>query len=133
DEQSEREHNLQGERTSSGDFGGRRWRHAVEGGWFSYDLKVDPEHPMELVVTYWGDDGGIRFFDIVVDDKVIATQRLRRDKPGRFFDVVYPIPPELTKGKTKVTVRFQAHPKAIAGGIFGLRMVKAKPTEGRDR
>ncbi|MCX7643628.1 MAG: glycoside hydrolase family 127 protein, partial [Armatimonadetes bacterium] len=112
---------------------GRRWRHAVEGGWFSYDLKVDPKHPMELVVTYWGDDGGIRFFDIVVDDKVIATQRLRRDKPGRFFDVVYPIPPELTKGKTKVTVRFQAHPKAIAGGIFGLRMVKAKPTESRGR
>lgn len=126
DEQSEKEHNLQGERTSSGDFGGRKWRHAVEGGWFSYDLKVDPEHPMELVVTYWGSDAGMRVFDIVVEGKIIATQRLRRDKPDRFFDVVYPIPHELAKDKTKVTVRFQAHPKAIAGGIFGIRMVRSK-------
>ncbi len=124
DEESEREHNLQGERTSSGEFGGRRWRHAVEGGWFSYELKVDPEHPMELVVTYWGSDAGARVFDIIVDGKVIATQRLSRDRPNRFFNVVYPIPHELTKGKTKVTVRFQAHPKAIAGGVFGIRMVR---------
>jgi hypothetical protein len=81
---------------------------------------------MALVVTYWGSDTGSRVFDIVVDGKVIATQRLRRDKPERFFDVTYPIPLELTKGKTKVTVRFQAHPDAIAGGVFGVRTVRAK-------
>jgi hypothetical protein len=126
DEQSEREHNLQGERTSSGNFGTRRWRHATDGGWFSYDLKVDPNQPMELVVTYWGSDAGARVFDIIVDGKVIATQRLQRNKPGQFFDVTYPIPIELTKGKEKVTVRFQAHPKCIAGGVFGVRMVRAK-------
>ena len=126
DEQSEREHNLQGERTSSGNFGIRRWRHATDGGWFSYDLKVDPNQPMELVVTYWGSDAGARVFDIIVDGKVIATQRLQRNKPGQFFDVTYPIPIELTKGKEKVTVRFQAHPKCIAGGVFGVRMVRAK-------
>ena len=126
DEQSERKHNLQGERTTSGSFGTRRWRHATDGGWFSYDLRVDPNQPMELVVTYWGSDAGARVFDILVDGKVIATQRLQLNKPGQFFDVTYPIPIELTKGKEKVTVRFQAHPKCIAGGIFGLRMVRAK-------
>jgi len=126
DEQSERKHNLQGERTTSGSFGTRRWRHATDGGWFSYDLRVDPNQPMELVVTYWGSDAGARVFDILVDGKVIATQRLQRNKPGQFFDVTYPIPIELTKGKEKVTVKFQAHPKCIAGGIFGLRMVRAK-------
>jgi len=126
DEQSEREHNFQGERTASGNFGTRRWRHATDGGWFSYDLKVDPNQPMELVVTYWGSDAGARVFDILVDGKVIATQRLQRNKPGQFFDVTYTIPIELTKGKEKVTIRFQAHPKCIAGGVFGVRMVRVK-------
>lgn len=79
-----------------------------------------------LVVTYWGSDAGARVFDIIVDGKVIATQRLQRNKPGQFFDVTYPIPIELTKGKERVTVRFQAHPKCIAGGVFGVRMVRAK-------
>lgn len=126
DASSESAHNLRGERTNSGAFAGRHWRHATDGGWFAYDLQVDPDHPMALVVTYWGSDTGSRVFDIVVDGKVIATQRLRRDKPERFFDVTYPIPLELTKGKTKVTVRFQAHPDAIAGGVFGVRTVRAK-------
>ncbi len=126
DEQSERAHNLQGVNTSSGSFGNRRWRHATDGGWFSYELAIDPNQPMELVVTYWGSDAGPRVFDILVDGKIIATQRLNRIKPEKFVDIVYPIPPELTKGKTKVTVRFQAHPNSIAGGIFGLRTVRAK-------
>ncbi|MGQ9462915.1 MAG: hypothetical protein ACUVTP_07610 [Candidatus Fervidibacter sp.] len=51
---------------------------------------------------------------------------MRREKPGHFIDVTYPIPLELTKGKEKVTVKFQAHPNCIAGGVFGIRMVKAK-------
>ncbi len=126
DEQSERAHNLQGVNTGSGSLGNRRWRHATDGGWFSYELAIDPNQPMELVVTYWGSDAGPRVFDILVDGKIIATQRLNRIKPERFVDIVYPIPPEVTKGKTKVTVRFQAHPKNTAGGIFGLRTVRAK-------
>ncbi len=81
---------------------------------------------MGLVVTYWGSNAGTRAFDILVDGKVIATQRLNRIKPERFVDVVYPIPPELTKGKTKITVRSQAHPNRIAGGVFGLPTVRMK-------
>jgi hypothetical protein len=30
----------------------------------------------------------------------------------------------LTRGKQKVTVRFQAHPGNIAGGVFGVRMLR---------
>jgi DUF1680 family protein len=43
--QNERDHNLQGEKTASGDFSDRRWRHATDGGWFSYDVKVLPDQP----------------------------------------------------------------------------------------
>ncbi len=126
DEASEREHNLQGERTEAGSFLNRRWRHATNGGWFSYELRVDGEKPAELAVTYWGSDYGARLFDVLVDGVVIATQKLDMNKPGRFFYVIYPIPKELTKDKNKITVRFQAHPGCLAGGIFDLRSLKGK-------
>jgi hypothetical protein len=59
-----------------------------------------------------------------VDETKIATQKLQNNKPGKFFFVTYPIPEELTKGKEKVTVKFQSHPRRTAGGVFGCRVVK---------
>jgi len=73
---------------------------------------------MVLVCTYWGDDVPPRTFDILVGDKVIATQSLNKDKPGQFFDVEYAIPEDLTKGKDKITVHFRPHEKNTAGGVF---------------
>jgi len=121
---SERAHGLQGERTFSGEFNGRRWRDARDGGWFSFELKVSPEQPVLLVCTYWGSDGGGREFDLLVDGKKIATERLESKRPGVFYDQGYPVPAELTKGKERVTVRFQAHPSRMAGGVFGCRILR---------
>ncbi len=120
----ERAHNFQSERSNSGTFNGRLWRDTRE-GWFSYELKVAPETPLALRCAYWGSDGGNRVFDILVDGEKLATQRLEQNKPGEFFEVEYPIPARLTAGKARVTVRFQAHPQCMAGGLFGLRTVKA--------
>lgn len=126
DEESERGHNLQGERTEWGSFANRHWRHATNGGWFSYKLKVEGDKPVELAVTYWGSDIGPRIFDIIVEEEVVATQQLNMNKPGRFFDVIYKIPSRLTEGKNNITVRFQAHPNCLAGGIFELRTLRTK-------
>ncbi len=123
-EQNERDHNLRGENTASGDFSGRKWRHATDGGWFSYDVKVLPAEQQELSVTYWGSDGGNRLFDVLIDGTKLATQRLQNNRPGEFYDEIYEIPESLTKGREKVTVKFQAHDRAWAGGIFGLRVLK---------
>jgi len=125
-EPSEREHGLRGEKTGAGEFGGRNWRHAIEGGWFSYDLKVPADKPAEIGCTYWGSDVGEREFDILVDGVKIATQKLQRNRPDVFFDETYAIPADLTKGKAKVTVRFQALPGKWAGGVFGCRTL-ARP------
>jgi hypothetical protein len=88
-------------------------------------MKVLPDQAQELSVTYWGSDGGDRLFDVLVDDRKIATQRLQDNQPGKFFEQVYPIPAELLKGKSRVTVKFQAHQGAWAGGVFGARLLKA--------
>jgi hypothetical protein len=124
DAQSESAHHQQGQNTGTGPYSERHYRHAVDGGWFSWDLKVLPDQPMVLRCTYWGSDSGARTFDVVVDEKVVATQSLTPVKPGQFYDVEYPLPEERTHGKHSVTVRFQAHPGNFAGGVFDLRMVK---------
>lgn len=127
EQQPETDHHLQSAKSSSGEHAGRKWRHAVGGGWFSYDLKVLPDQPQTLRCAYWGSDG-LRTFDILVDGEKIAEQTINRNKPNDFFDADYPVPERLTKGKQQITVKFQPHPKNIAGGVFGVLLLKAEPT-----
>jgi hypothetical protein len=89
-------------------------------------MNAPPDQPVALLCTWWGGDDGNRTFDILVDGERIATQTLASHQPGQFFDATYPIPDPLTRGKTRVEVRFQAHPGNLAGGLFGLRMVRAE-------
>ncbi|MBN2505842.1 MAG: glycoside hydrolase family 127 protein [Verrucomicrobia bacterium] len=122
--QPETDHQFQGENTQAGTHMNRRWRHAADGGWFSYEIKVAPDQAMTLRCTYWGEDAGARTFEVLVDGRRIATQTLDRNRPGEFYDEEYPVPTALTRGKSRVSVRFQAHPGNIAGGLFGLRMLR---------
>ena len=120
----ETEHNLQGERMDSGENQGRKWRHARAGGWLSFDLKVTPNAPVSLVCSFWGSETGPRTFDILVDGIKIATQSLQNDKPGEFFDVTYAIPADVTRGKNKITIRFSGQPGNMAGGFYGVRIIR---------
>lgn len=128
EQQPEHDHNLQSEKSSTGIYqGGAHWRDAGNGGWFSFEMKVLPDVPQDLVCTYWGGEEGARSFDILIDGAVIATQSLHQNRPGQFFDRDYPIPPALLAGKRTVTVRLQAKPGNFAGGLFGCRVVKRAP------
>ena len=122
--QPERDHDLKGQRTSAGEAFGKKWRHASDGGWFSFTLNVQSDEPVQLVCTYWGGDAGARVFDILVDQTKLATQTLENNKPNQFFDQTYDLPIRLTRGKTEIRVKFQAHPGHTAGGVFGVRLVK---------
>jgi DUF1680 family protein len=126
EQQSEVDHAQTGEKTSAGEWQYRKLRHAEDGGWFAFKVKVAPDQPVELVCTFWGGEIGNRTFDILIDGKLIATQSLSRDKPDEFFDKTYAIPEELTRGKRTVEVRFQAHPGNFAGGLFGARILRGR-------
>ncbi len=125
--QPERDHNVQGDKSGPGEFSGRHLRHAWDGGWFSFDMKVSPTDANELRCTWWGGEEGARAFDILVDGTLIKTVSLHIDQPGKFWDANYPIPAELTRGKAKVTIKLQAHPANFAGGLFGCRVVRLGP------
>jgi DUF1680 family protein len=121
EEQSESAHAFAGENTNEGSFEGRRWREARQ-GWFSYDLKVSPGVPVTLVCVYRGSGGRRRSFDILVNGERIATETLEYH-PTEYFDREYQVPERLTRGRSRVTVRFQALPDATAGSVFEVRTV----------
>ena len=100
-------------------------------GWFSFDMPVDPEHPMTLIVTYYSSERSrtARQFKILADAELIADETIENSQPRRFFDVEYKIKPELVKDKEKVTIRFEAEEDANIASVFGLRMVRADMME----
>jgi DUF1680 family protein len=123
--QPERDHNLTSELSYPVAYRNRNGRDARSGGFFEFDMKLRPG-PLILQATYWGDERK-RDFDILVDNVKVASQHLEADHPGKFFDVEYPLPEALTKGKTKVKVRFVPRDRSTAGPVFGVQLFAAKP------
>jgi hypothetical protein len=60
----------------------------------------------------------------VVNNKIIATENISNKKEGQFISVQYDIPEELVKGRSKITIRFQAQPNNMAGPVFGVRTIR---------
>ncbi|MCJ2185776.1 glycoside hydrolase family 127 protein [Novosphingobium beihaiensis] len=127
--QPERDHNLTSEISYPAAYRGRNGRDARSGGFFEFAMKVKPG-PLVLQTSYWGSERS-RVFDILVDGQKIATQRLNADRPGKFFDVDYPLPEALTRGKSSVQVRFEPHDRSSAGPVFGVRLFTAKANDSQ--
>lgn len=123
DMRSERIHRFQGENAGQWELKGRKYREA-RSGWFSYDMKVQPDQPLALAVEYWGGFPGGKTFDILVNGNIIATENISRKKEGQFVFEVYPIPEEITSDKHTVTVLFRSHEFHTAGPVFDIRIVK---------
>lgn len=122
--QPERDHKMKAsERSYVSDAIGRRGREARRDNYFSFEMKVDQVIGNILLLTYIGDDKD-RKFDILVDGVKIATEEWKGGKTGKFYDVEYPVPDELIKGKSKITVKVEANYGKTAGRIFGVRIIK---------
>jgi hypothetical protein len=124
--QAERDFNMQSsapEDTSVEQTMGRYGRRGSK--WFSFDLPVDPEHPMNLVCTYNSDEWRKRTFDVLVDGQKIGDQTIEARGETKFFDVEYKIQAGLVRGKTKVTVRFEATQGNEIAAIYGIRTLRA--------
>lgn len=126
EQQSEVEHGYKGERTSTGIWRDRKYRHAD--GWFSYTIDTKGERDIVLRVTYFGADH--RHFDILINGELLEEVRLDAPEPERFIERDYPIPAQIleaSKGDT-LTVKFVAKPGSMAGGIYEVRLLR-QPAE----
>lgn len=128
DSESEEVHQLTGEDHLDGEnvygktYG---WRGTQEGGYFTYRLAVgESDEPLALVARYRVCETGPRQFDVLVDGRTIFTEDLKDNGRRGFFYREMPIPQELTSGKKDIEVKFAAKPDNIAGGLFGLWLVR---------
>ena len=58
EQQPEIDHNFKGENVNKGTgISGGKWC-SSKGGYFSFEMTVDPDIPVDLSLMYWGNDGG---------------------------------------------------------------------------
>ena len=115
--EAERAHSLASSISYPLSYRGKSGRDARTGGYFEFRMNV-VDAPLTLRSTYWGEESK-RLFFISIDGARIAAETLGYDKLGQFIERDYPIPPELVKGKTSVTVRFEPDRGKTAGPVFG--------------
>jgi DUF1680 family protein len=122
--QPERDHNLKASEQSYVDAAyGRSGREVRKDGFFSFSMKVEPNTPTALLLSYIGDDKN-RSFDILVDNVKLASVELKGSETGKFFDEEYAIPAGLLKDKTSIDVKIQSTNGKTAGRVFGVRTIR---------
>ena len=116
DAASETAHAYRAEGARDWTFEGRKCRE-VQKGFLSYELKVRPDRPMRVFFTYLGTEGPPREVDVLVDGQTVGT-RAAEKVTTRLLEADYAVPEALTRGKERVTVRFQTHGTTAAPAVF---------------
>jgi hypothetical protein len=101
-------------------------RHGRGGaGWFSFDMPVEADNPMALLVTLNSERQDGASFEVHVDGTRVATQSVVSSSSGGFYDAEITLPANLVAGKEKITVRFQATGTGRIPTVFGVRTIRA--------
>ncbi len=118
EQQPESDHGYEAEGGDSGINQGRHWRHAT--GWFSYILTDKKREAKVLRLTLASSDAG-RSFDVEINGSIVATVVLTPAAQA-FYPHDLAIPSELLA--EKLTVRFIAKQGSIAGGLYGVKLLR---------
>ena len=122
EQQPESDHAYQGEGGDAGLAPAGRWRHASK--WFSYALSDPTLQAKTLALTFSPLDAG-RQFDIVVNGSLLASVTLEAKAGAALYQQDFAIAPAIAASSGgKLTVRFVARAGSIAGGLYGVRLLK---------
>ena len=119
EQQPESDHFFKGEGADAGLNGTRHWRHAS--GWFSYELKDREAAARVLRLTFASGDAG-RKFDVQVNGRLLQTVTIEA-RPEAFYSLDLPVPADAARDGM-VEVKFVAHAGSLAGGLYGLRLLR---------
>jgi len=122
EQQPESDHFIAFENSEIGVHMNRHWRHAA--GWFSYRLR-DPQLRARVVrLTLFGGDRN-RNFRVLINGQPVREIALDGSRGNEFYTLDVPVPAQLrdASGGT-LTVRFEAQPGSLAGGIYEVRLMK---------
>lgn len=123
EQQPEQDHGFAANHSDLFSFAGRSARQLPwgQGHWLEVNLAVGPGANV-LRALYWGEEVD-KNFDVTVDGVRIATERRTMPPVKKFVGVDYPLPPELTRGRKQVRVRFET--KGTDALIYEVRMLTA--------
>ncbi|PPQ48597.1 glycosyl hydrolase [Paenibacillus peoriae] len=123
--QPERDHSFTGEHVGLGSIYNRKYRDTWPGGWFSFVMKVLPDEPVQLAVTYLKDLSRPHSdFDITADGLILGEGKLESEEMNKFETFVYELPLSVTNHKNEVTIQFKAHPQGKVAKVAGLRVIR---------
>jgi DUF1680 family protein len=126
EQQPESDHGFKAEGGDAGINKGQHWRHAS--GWFSYDLKDKKGEARILRLSFSTQDAG-RKFDILLNGQPLAAVELDAKAPQEIYTRDFAVPPELAMAAAaqggKVELKFVARAGSVAGGLYGLRLLRA--------
>lgn len=124
--QPERDHDFRASASDLFSWGGRSARQVAwdPGNYMEFTLAVRPG-PMVLSTLYWGEEVN-KNFEVSVEGQRIAIERRPGPQVKRFVSIDYSIPEALTRGKDKVTVRFETKGGSVL--VYECRMLAALPT-----
>jgi hypothetical protein len=126
EQQPEAEHEYAGSGSEAGVNFNRHWRHATD--WFGYTLNDPKGEARYLRIDYWGADAG-RTFTIEMNGIVVAEVALTGAHGPNFVSVDYPLAEAILAASEngRHRLRFVAAESSIAGGIYGVRLLRALP------
>lgn len=121
EQQPESDHGFTGEGVETGISPAGRWRHARQ--WFGYVLNDPLARARSLRLTLASSDAGRRF-DVLVNGRLVAELELASEaQPLYARDIALPADLVAAAGG-KLEVRFVAKPGSVAGGLYGLRLLR---------
>ncbi len=119
EQQPESDHAYQGEGGDAGLAPAGRWRHASK--WFGYTLS-DPKREAKVLRLMFSPTDAGRTFDIVVNGTLLEAVTLESRPGGALYSRDFALPPALASAKLEL--RFVSRNGSIAGGLYGLRLLK---------
>ncbi|MGQ9801371.1 MAG: beta-L-arabinofuranosidase domain-containing protein [Candidatus Saccharicenans sp.] len=101
-------------------WGSRRGR-----TWFSLELPLKDLTRPKLHVTYYSEER-LRpcRFSILLDGEQLFQEAITRIPSPGFIEKEYQLPEKLTKGKNKITIKFQAEPGSEIAPVVRLRLLR---------
>jgi len=122
EQQPESDHFFKAEATDTGITKGMRWRHTTK--WMSYELTDKKLDAKTLRLSFSKADAG-RQFDLLINGKLIEKIILASDSNEEIYTRDFTIPEAIVKNsKGKLIVKFVARSNSIAGGFYGLRLLR---------
>ncbi len=122
EQQPESDHFIESERSTIGTHQDRHWRAAQ--GWFSYQLNDENKDATKIRITYFGEESR-KDFRILLNEKVIAEEKMEGTWDGGFYSTDYEIPPSvLENGDGGLRLKFEAKLESETARIFEVRLLK---------